>query len=206
MIGAVLAVVAAAAAADVAGAARGESSPPADGGTFVDIIPADPGNLDPQMSVFVTTANVNAFAYDTLLYPTPDGELVSGLAESWEETPTSVTYTLKEGITCSRRLAADRLDRRRQLPIRRRPEQPVAVAGDLRPTRDHRRGRRRGTHGHVDERAAGAVLPSVHRAQPVHRLRERAGGPLVARGGHRRDRAVRPRGGRAQRPLHVPRS
>ena len=50
-IGAVLAVVAAATAADVAGAARGESSPPTDGGTFVDIIPADPGNLDPQMSV-----------------------------------------------------------------------------------------------------------------------------------------------------------
>jgi peptide/nickel transport system substrate-binding protein len=101
VIGAVLAVVAAATVTDVAGAARGESSPRADGGTFVDIIDADPGNLDPHMSVFVTTANVNAFAYDTLLYPTSDGELVSGLAESWEETPTSVTYTLKEGITCS---------------------------------------------------------------------------------------------------------
>jgi peptide/nickel transport system substrate-binding protein len=100
-IGAVLAVVAAVTVTDVAGAARTETSPPAGGGTFVDILGADPGNLDPHLSIFVTTANTNAFAYDTLLYPTADGELVSGLAESWEETPTSVTYTLKEGVTCS---------------------------------------------------------------------------------------------------------
>ena len=84
----------------VAGAARGESSPPTAGGTFVDVLPSDPGNLDPQMSVFSSTLNASAFAYDTLLYQAVDGEVTSGLAESWEETATSVTYTLTEGITC----------------------------------------------------------------------------------------------------------
>ena len=33
--------------------------------------------------------------------PRSDGEIMPGLAESWEETPTSVTYTLKDGVTCA---------------------------------------------------------------------------------------------------------
>ena len=48
----------------------------------------------------LATNDVNVFAYETLVYLAPDGEIRAGLAESWEETPTSVTYTLKEGITC----------------------------------------------------------------------------------------------------------
>ena len=59
---------------------------PADGGTFTVVVGADPGNLDPHMSVFVTTNFVNSFAYETLVYLGQDGEISSGLAESWEET------------------------------------------------------------------------------------------------------------------------
>jgi peptide/nickel transport system substrate-binding protein len=91
----VLAVVAAAGVGDVAGAGSAE------GGTFTAVAGSDPGSLDPHMSVFVATNNANSYAYETLVYLGQDGEIVPGLAESWEETPTSVTYTLKDGITCA---------------------------------------------------------------------------------------------------------
>lgn len=42
-----------------------------------------------------------AFAYDKLVYFDADGQPLPWLAESWEETATSVQYVLKDGITCS---------------------------------------------------------------------------------------------------------
>ncbi|HET9666320.1 MAG TPA: hypothetical protein VFP09_06180, partial [Desertimonas sp.] len=39
---------------------------PAAGGTATVVVVADPGNLDPHLSVFVTTNEVNSFAYETL--------------------------------------------------------------------------------------------------------------------------------------------
>ena len=122
------------------------SGAPADGGTFTDVLGSDPGSLDPHMSVFVTTNFANSFAYETLVYLGQDGEIVPGLAESWEETPTSVTYTLKEGITCADGNSVDGDDGRRQLLLRRRSGQPVAAPRPLRPAGHHRRGRRRGPH------------------------------------------------------------
>ena len=53
------------------------------------------------MSVFVATNAVNTFAYDTLVNLGPDGTIQPGLAASWEETPTSITYTLNDGVTCA---------------------------------------------------------------------------------------------------------
>ena len=73
----------------------------ADGGTFTYVSDSDPGNLDPHMSVFVATNRVNTFAYDTLVNLGPDGTILPRLAASWEETPTSITYTLNDGITCA---------------------------------------------------------------------------------------------------------
>ena len=97
----VLAVVTAAGAGVASAADRAASVEPVDGGTFTAVLGSDPGNLDPHMSVFVSTNTANSYAYETLVYLGQDGEIVPGLAESWEETPTSVTYTLKEGITCA---------------------------------------------------------------------------------------------------------
>ena len=53
------------------------------------------------MSVFVATNAVNTFAYDTLVNLAPDGTIRPRLAASWEETPTSITYTLNDGVTCA---------------------------------------------------------------------------------------------------------
>ena len=72
-----------------------------EGGTFTYALGSDPGNLDPHMSVFVATNAVNTLAYDTLVNLGQDGTILPGLAESWEESPTSITYTLKDGITCA---------------------------------------------------------------------------------------------------------
>jgi peptide/nickel transport system substrate-binding protein len=70
------------------------------GGTFVKAIGADPGNLNPFKVVNLDGWEVVTYAYESLVYVTADGEFVPWLAESWEETGTEVTYTLKDGITC----------------------------------------------------------------------------------------------------------
>jgi peptide/nickel transport system substrate-binding protein len=98
---AVLAVLALGSGAAAGGVEAESGGEPVEGGTFTFVLAGDPGGLDPHMSVFVATNQVNSFAYETLVYLGDDGEMTPGLAESWEETPTSVTYTLKEGVTCA---------------------------------------------------------------------------------------------------------
>lgn len=71
------------------------------GGTLTYAVGEDPGALDPHMSVLSVTRGLAKFAYDTLVHTDADGEIVSGLAESWEVGENSVTYTLREGITCA---------------------------------------------------------------------------------------------------------
>lgn len=73
----------------------------ASGGTLTYAVAQDPGALDPLLTVGTTTRGVASFAYDTLLGTDEQGELVSGLAETWEGTPTSTEFVLREGITCS---------------------------------------------------------------------------------------------------------
>jgi peptide/nickel transport system substrate-binding protein len=71
-------------------------------GTYVTAIAQDPGDLNPLTTNLVAAQLVGAFAYDTLVYTDPStGESKPYLAESWEETPTSVAFTLKDGITCA---------------------------------------------------------------------------------------------------------
>lgn len=71
------------------------------GGTFVKSTPNDPGNLNPFHAVDPNTLDFVALAYESLIYATPDGELLPWLADDWEEDGTTATFTLKEGITCN---------------------------------------------------------------------------------------------------------
>ncbi|GAA1303344.1 ABC transporter substrate-binding protein [Pseudonocardia xinjiangensis] len=73
----------------------------ADGGTFVMVLPADPGNLDPHFTSLSSAFQVGQFLYDSLVDIDEKGEMVAGLAEKWEATTTTATYTLREGVTCS---------------------------------------------------------------------------------------------------------
>lgn len=71
------------------------------GGTFAMAIKEDPGSLSPLTGVSLSQRALVPFAYESLVYLTEDGDLLPWLAESWTETPTSVTYVLKQGVTCS---------------------------------------------------------------------------------------------------------
>jgi peptide/nickel transport system substrate-binding protein len=70
-------------------------------GTFTTSISADPGNLHPHLTVLSVARQVDGYMYDKLVYFTRDGEQLPWLAESWKVQPKSVTFTLKDGITCS---------------------------------------------------------------------------------------------------------
>ncbi|HCS62571.1 MAG TPA: peptide ABC transporter substrate-binding protein [Microbacterium sp.] len=83
---------------------EGDGSPagdPIEGGTFTQILNADPGNLDPQMSAGSALFDVSVFAYDTLVGVDEDGQPLSQLASEWTQEPMSATLTLNDGILCS---------------------------------------------------------------------------------------------------------
>lgn len=80
--------------------AGGNAEPVVDG-TFTTAVSADPGNLHPHLTVLAATRAIANYLYDRLVHFTVDGEELPWLAESWEVTPTTVTYTLRDGVTCS---------------------------------------------------------------------------------------------------------
>lgn len=85
---------------DDASEAGGNAEPVVDG-TFTTAVAADPGNLHPHLTVLAATRAVDTYMYDRLVYFTVEGEELPWLAESWDVTPDTVTYTLRDGITCS---------------------------------------------------------------------------------------------------------
>ena len=98
---AVVRLVAVGGVAGVAGAGEQAATAPAAGGTFDGRRRRRPGQPRPAPLGVRVDQRVNSFAYETLVYLGQDGEITPGLAESWEESPTSVTYTLKDGVTCA---------------------------------------------------------------------------------------------------------
>lgn len=71
-----------------------------EGGTYTTSVATDPGNLDPAHVATMAGELVTSFAYDTLIHLDQAGNPVPRLASSWEVTPTDVTFTLREGVTC----------------------------------------------------------------------------------------------------------
>lgn len=73
-----------------------------DGATFTMALKADPGNLDPQSSAQNAHFMVSRLAYDELVsVDTKTGEIESQLASDWKVDGTTVTLTLKDGVTCA---------------------------------------------------------------------------------------------------------
>lgn len=70
-----------------------------DGRTFTLATLADPGNLDPQASFAAT--EIGSFAYDTLVGVDPRGTIQPQLASSWKVTDKTVTFELRDDVTCS---------------------------------------------------------------------------------------------------------
>jgi peptide/nickel transport system substrate-binding protein len=71
------------------------------GGTLTIRALGDFQSFDPQGVFDDTTNAMAANAYATLLYLDPKGRLNGYLAKSWKATVSSVTFTLKSGVTCS---------------------------------------------------------------------------------------------------------
>jgi len=83
-----------------AGVRRASAGKPS--GSVTVAIPADPGNLDPQMTLISSTRYLDSFAYDTLVNLTGPGTISSGLAQSWKVvSPKKVEFTLRPNITCA---------------------------------------------------------------------------------------------------------
>jgi peptide/nickel transport system substrate-binding protein len=98
---ALAALVATAACSGGGGGSSSGDGEPVDGKAFAMAVAVDPGNLDPSRSISSSARSIFGFTYDTLVYAKADGTIVGGLAEKWDATESAVTFTLKDGITCS---------------------------------------------------------------------------------------------------------
>ncbi|AGL16826.1 ABC transporter substrate-binding protein [Actinoplanes sp. N902-109] len=74
---------------------------PVGGKTFTMAVAGDPGNLDPHFTSLTVTGQVDRFLYASLLGFAPDGKLLPGLAEKWQTTASTATFTLRKGVTCA---------------------------------------------------------------------------------------------------------
>lgn len=70
-------------------------------GTLKYAVSQDPGNLDPSLTALSVTRQIGDFGYDTLLHTDAAGDLQAQLAEKWDTDGKTVTYVLREAITCS---------------------------------------------------------------------------------------------------------
>jgi peptide/nickel transport system substrate-binding protein len=95
----VLAITALTAACGSGGTSKGGSG--GGNGVFTLALTTDPGALNPYRTTLGTARQIFAFGYDTLLNRSPDGGVISGLAQKWDSTATSATYTLRQEITCA---------------------------------------------------------------------------------------------------------
>ncbi len=73
----------------------------ASAGTVHFAIASDPGDLNPLQNATSDSSQLAAFAYESLLSAEAGKAAVGLLAESWTETNTGATFTLKDGVTCS---------------------------------------------------------------------------------------------------------
>ncbi|OKJ73235.1 ABC transporter substrate-binding protein [Streptomyces sp. CB02460] len=81
------------------GVARSSTTTPlVDRGTVRIAEAGETPSFDPYSTFGASQAH---YAYDSLVNPTPDGDLATGLATSWRATATTAVFTLRAGVTCS---------------------------------------------------------------------------------------------------------
>lgn len=73
----------------------------AEDGTFTTIVNTDPGNLHPLITNLISTQTINTYTNDSLLAIDSKSRVIGPyLAEKWTDEGTTLTFTLKKGITC----------------------------------------------------------------------------------------------------------
>lgn len=70
-------------------------------GTFTFSVADDPGALNPMLGSRTVAVNLFRFLYDPLVHADETGKIVSGLASDWQVDGGTVTFTIKQGVTCS---------------------------------------------------------------------------------------------------------
>lgn len=85
----------------VTGGAGCSLSPQASGGSIIYGLTLTPSGIDPHVDASSELGIPLTSVYDPLVWLTPDGEFVPGLAEDWEISDDGLTYTfyLREGVT-----------------------------------------------------------------------------------------------------------
>jgi peptide/nickel transport system substrate-binding protein len=75
----------------------------AGGGTFTLAVPSQVPSFDPYATNAGSTqmATLAYVAYDSLINQSATGAYQTGIAQSWQVTPTKTTFTLRKGVTCS---------------------------------------------------------------------------------------------------------
>ena len=104
--------------------------------TFTEPIGTDPGNLNPLQAVAVSTNLVDSFAYDSLIDVDLHGNVVSRLATKWNATPTTVTFTLRSGVTCTDGAKLTASDVAANFSYAKNPKNHSTVIGDKLPSPD----------------------------------------------------------------------
>ena len=61
----------------------------------------DYATLDPTTTVNTSSETIAWGAYDFLVAFGPDGKLIPWVAKSWTQTPTSATFVIRDGVTCT---------------------------------------------------------------------------------------------------------
>lgn len=86
-----------------AGASAAASAPPNfNESTTLTIRTEGPwATFDPSKGGNLPSIQVSAGLYDRLIDMAPDGKVIPYLATSWDQTPTSVKFTLRKDVTCS---------------------------------------------------------------------------------------------------------
>ncbi len=80
---------------------QGNSSSSASGGIVTLSVAGPITSLDPAKAVSFQDLQAASALYDPLVLFDPQGKLIPGLADSWTDTPTSATFHLRSGVTCS---------------------------------------------------------------------------------------------------------
>lgn len=99
-----LAVAACGSSSEPDASSSGAAAEPTEGGTITYATDVQPvaGGLDPYLTQAFASWNVLVQIYEPLLTKSPDGEILPGLAQEWEQVDEeTVTLSLREGVTFS---------------------------------------------------------------------------------------------------------
>jgi peptide/nickel transport system substrate-binding protein len=78
----------------------GGAGEPVIDGTLTVAINEDPGSLMRHVNSSATLSYVYPWSYESPVFLDESGEPQAWLAESWEESPTSLQFTIREGVQC----------------------------------------------------------------------------------------------------------